>query len=57
MLASLLEACRPDTLLCIAADVTLPEERIETRAVGAWKKKPPDLGRRRVVFLLWRERP
>ena len=57
MLATLLEACRPDTLLCIAADLTLPGERIETRAVGAWKRKPTDLGRRQAVFLLWRTRP
>jgi 16S rRNA (cytidine1402-2'-O)-methyltransferase len=57
MLATLLEACRPDTLLCVAADLTLPGERVETRAVAAWKKKPPDLARRRVVYLLWRARP
>jgi 16S rRNA (cytidine1402-2'-O)-methyltransferase len=57
MLATLLEACRPDTLLCIAADLTLPEGRVETHPIDAWKKKPPDVGRRRVVFLLWRQRP
>lgn len=57
MLATLLEACRPDTLLCIAADITLRDEQIETRAIEAWKKKRPNLDRRRVVFLLWRERP
>jgi 16S rRNA (cytidine1402-2'-O)-methyltransferase len=54
MLATLLEACRSDTRLCVAADLTLPTESVETRAVAEWKKKPPDLGRRRVVFLLWR---
>jgi 16S rRNA (cytidine1402-2'-O)-methyltransferase len=54
MLATLLETCRPDTLLCIAADLTLPTELVETRAIAAWKKKPPDLSRRPVVFLLWR---
>jgi 16S rRNA (cytidine1402-2'-O)-methyltransferase len=57
MLATVLESCRPDTLLCIAADLTLPGELVETRAVGEWKKKPPELGRRRVVFLIWRARP
>jgi 16S rRNA (cytidine1402-2'-O)-methyltransferase len=56
MLATLLETCRPDTLLCVAADLTLPAESVETRTVAAWKKKPPDLGRRRAVFLLWRAR-
>jgi 16S rRNA (cytidine1402-2'-O)-methyltransferase len=57
MLSTVLETCRPDTMLCIAADLTLPGEQIETRVVRAWKKKPPDIGRRRVVFLLWRAGP
>jgi 16S rRNA (cytidine1402-2'-O)-methyltransferase len=56
MLQTLLGECRPDTLLCIAADLTLPTQWIETRAMTAWKKKPPDLKRRLVVFLLYRER-
>lgn len=54
ILNSLLENCRRDTLLCIAADLTLPAESVATRSVGEWKKKPPDLDRRLVVFLLWR---
>lgn len=53
MLGTLLETCRPDTLLCVAADLTLVTELVETRAIAAWKKKPPDLSRRPVVFLLW----
>jgi len=52
MLRSLLEHCRPDTRLCIAADLTQPSESVETRAVSEWKKKPLALGRRLVVFLL-----
>ncbi len=56
MLVTLLDTCRPDTLLCVAADLTLPSESVETRAVAAWKKKPPEIGRRPVVFLLWRAR-
>jgi 16S rRNA (cytidine1402-2'-O)-methyltransferase len=54
MLATLLETCRPDSLLCVAADLTLATERVETRAIKRWRTKPPDLSRRPVVFLLWR---
>lgn len=54
LLRSLLEQCRGDTLLCIAADLTLPGESVATRTVADWKKKPPDLDRRLAVFLLWR---
>ncbi|MBI3044380.1 MAG: SAM-dependent methyltransferase [Betaproteobacteria bacterium] len=54
LLNALLEHCRGDTLLCIAADLTLPTESVVTRAVAQWKKKPPALDRRLVVFLLYR---
>ena len=53
---ALLQHCRGDTRLCVAADVTLPTEFVVTRTIAEWKKKPPDLDRRPTVFLLWRER-
>lgn len=56
MLDSILEHCRGDTLLCIAADLTLPTEFVATRVISEWKKKPPVLDRRLAVFLLYRER-
>ena len=57
MLQSVLESCRGDTMLCIAADLTLAGELVVTRPISEWKADPPDLGRRLVVFLLWRARP
>jgi len=54
LLAALLEHCRGDTLLCVAADLTLPAEFVTTRAISEWKKKPPVLDRRLAVFLLSR---
>jgi len=54
MLQSLLEHCRGDTLLCIAADLTLPAASVITRSVALWKKNPPAVDRRQVVFLLGR---
>ena len=54
MLETLLEYCRGDTLLCLATDLTLPSESVTTRAISEWKKKPPEINRRLVVFLLWR---
>jgi 16S rRNA (cytidine1402-2'-O)-methyltransferase len=55
MLDAILEHCRGDTLLCIAADLTLPTESVATRAISGWKKKPPVLDRRPAVFLLYRD--
>ena len=54
MLQALLEQCRADSLLCIATDLTLPGGSAQTRTIAQWKKKPPVLDRRLVVFLLYR---
>lgn len=53
MFASLLDACRADTLLCVARSLSTAEEWVQTRAVAEWKKNgPPDLDRQPAVFLL-----
>ena len=52
LLSSILAACARDTLLCVAADVTLPREDIRTMTLAAWRKHPPQLDRRPALFLL-----
>jgi 16S rRNA (cytidine1402-2'-O)-methyltransferase len=54
LLQAILETCQDDTLLCLATDLTSPDESVHTQAIAAWKKKPPDLNRRPTVFLLYR---
>lgn len=50
---ALLAACRPATLLCIATDLTLPDETVQTRRVADWRRLPaPSLDKRPTVFLL-----
>lgn len=50
---ALLAACRPDTRLCLATDLTLPTEITTTRTIAEWRKvAAPDLDRRPTVFLL-----
>jgi 16S rRNA (cytidine1402-2'-O)-methyltransferase len=51
LLASLLKTCNENTLLCVAADLTLPTESIATRTVKQWKASAA-IGRRPAVFLL-----
>ena len=53
MLESLVKHCSPGTLLCLASDLTLPSETVETRSVAEWSKQEelPDLERRPTVFL------
>lgn len=50
---AILDACRDDTLVCLATDLTLASESVRTQSVGAWRKAPPDLDRRPTVFLLY----
>ncbi|MES2832256.1 MAG: SAM-dependent methyltransferase [Pseudomonadota bacterium] len=57
MLEALLDHCRPDTLICVATDLTLPAESIRTRTAAQWKKalasnQVPDFQRKPSVFLL-----
>ena len=52
LLDSIIQHCRPATLLCIACDITLETEFIATKTVGEWKKKLPVLGKRPAVFLI-----
>jgi len=54
LLAALFQHCRADTLLCIAAGLTLPGEFVVAQTVAEWKKKPPMLDRRPAVFLIFR---
>ena len=51
---TLLQACRPQTRLCVAAGITCPEEFIKTRTVQDWKKRPlPDLSKIPAIFLIY----
>lgn len=40
MFGALLAQCRPQTMLCIATDLTLPGEHIQTRSIAQWKSIP-----------------
>ncbi len=52
MIDSLLETCNPNTLLCIASNITMPDESIKTKRIGDWKKNKPDPGKNPTVYLL-----
>ena len=53
LFSALLAHCRPQTLLCVASDITLPHEQIRTRPIAQWKSQPaPQLNKRPSLFLL-----
>jgi 16S rRNA (cytidine1402-2'-O)-methyltransferase len=52
LLTALLESCDGGTRLCVAADLTLPSEKITTRTIAQWRQARTVVGRRPAVFLL-----
>lgn len=52
MMTDLLATLQPKTRLCVAADITLPDETIMTRTVKEWQKTGVSIGKRPCVFLL-----
>ncbi|MCK4854357.1 MAG: SAM-dependent methyltransferase [Bacteroidales bacterium] len=52
LLEDIAGTCRDNTLLCIAADISLATETIKTKTVREWKKKFPDIHKRPAIFLL-----
>jgi 16S rRNA (cytidine1402-2'-O)-methyltransferase len=52
LFADLLQACRPSTRICVAADITLQDAYIRTKTVNEWKKENLIIGKRPCVFLI-----
>ena len=52
LLGSLLKTCSAATRLCVAADLTLPSQFIQTRTIRQWRERVPPIGKRPAVFLL-----
>ncbi len=54
LVEDILRTCRPQTRLCIAADITCPDEYIRTRTLKQWQGHVPDLGKRPCIFLIYK---
>jgi 16S rRNA (cytidine1402-2'-O)-methyltransferase len=52
MFESVIATCNNETMLCIAADLTLPSESIRSMKISDWKKNIPALNEKMVVFVL-----
>jgi 16S rRNA (cytidine1402-2'-O)-methyltransferase len=53
MLEAILASCAPNTRLCVASQVSLPDEIIVTKRISEWKQSAlPDLHKKPTVFLL-----
>ncbi|SHM25396.1 16S rRNA (cytidine1402-2'-O)-methyltransferase [Chitinophaga jiangningensis] len=52
LLKDILDNCKEHTKVCVAADITGPEEFIRTKTVKEWKKALPELHKKPAIFLL-----
>lgn len=54
LLQDIIKNCHPQTLLCIAANISAKDETIQTKTIRDWKQHPADLDKNPVIFLLGR---
>lgn len=52
LIADLLKTCAPDTLLCIAANLTGENEMVATKTIKQWKTALPNLHKQPAIFLI-----
>ena len=49
----LANTCNPNTMICVATDITLETQFIKSATAAWWKKHLPDIAKRNTVFLLF----
>ena len=49
---AILQNCKPATQLCIAIEITSPNEVIRTKTIAEWKNEKVDLHKKPAIFLL-----
>jgi 16S rRNA (cytidine1402-2'-O)-methyltransferase len=52
LMADLLSCLNGHTRVCVAANLTCPDQFIQTHTVAEWKSKPITIGKRPCVFLI-----
>lgn len=54
MVEDILKNCRPQTKLCVAANITCEGEFIKTKTVKEWQGKLPDINKIPCIFLIYK---
>lgn len=54
MMEDIIRNCKPQTKLCIAANITCEGEFIKTKTVKEWQGKLPDLNKTPCIFLIYK---
>ncbi len=54
IIEDILKTCRPQTKLCVAANLTCSDEFVQTRTIKEWRGKVPELSKIPCIFLLYK---
>ena len=54
MIEDLVKNCHPTTMLCVASDITMEDEKIVSKPISDWKSIKYDWNKKPAVFLLYR---
>jgi 16S rRNA (cytidine1402-2'-O)-methyltransferase len=52
MIEVLISSLNPETMLCIACDISLPTEMIKTQSIAQWKNAKLDIHKRPAMFII-----
>jgi len=52
LIDTILKTCKPTTRLCIAAELTGPNELVKTKTIAEWKQQKTGFHKKPVIFLL-----
>jgi len=50
---AIIKYCQPETMLCIAANISLEDAFIRSQRIAAWRKFQPKIHKIPTVFLIW----
>lgn len=53
MIEELVRNCHPNTMLCVACDITMPDEKIVSKLISDWKSIKYDWNKKPAVFLIY----
>lgn len=53
MIEDILKGCHPNTMLCVASDITMEDEKIVSKSISDWKSIKYDWNKKPAVFLIY----
>lgn len=55
LMADMFQSLNENTYVCIACNITMPDQFIKTQTVKQWKRKIPDLNKKPAVYLILKD--